>query len=788
MPKRLHLRAVPLSLCFVAALLVVHVAVLGLCAHPLVASNIVQSLAAVFATAFCLRRARSKPERPRQSMWLQVASAFGIWALAQAIFTFLMIRDGQAPPFPSSADYLWLFFDFPILTLTVTRRIGNRWEAVDWLDFAQACTFFCLLDVLAYSHAAMLSVGLVYDVQSAAMLFTAALRYSATPLGPDRRFFRNLTVYLGLYGGLTCLGYLLDSRGFSLNPWVGLCWDLPFLAFCAVSALGPQERSLAVRKLPRWDIPKHLQGLSALGLTVLSTASGGILASRHPLAGGLILALGFVIFADRTTAREFQLFPAHDSLQRSALHDPLTGLANRARIRQETSLRLSADPVKAARVTLIFLDLDRFKTINDGLGHAFGDQLLIAIAHILHAAARETGDLVARLGGDEFVVLADCGTESEAYGRAHSYLHQLRKPISLEGRVLHLTASAGVVLAQPGACPDDLLRSADCAMYVAKNRGKNQVKLFEGSMIQRATDELWLETDLREAIYSGGISIDYQPIFSLAGSAIVGFEALARWRHPTRGMISPGLFIPVAEDTGLVLELGKQVLREACRQMEAWNRMYRRNFYVSVNVSARQFADVSLLAHVRSILNETQLPPDRLKLEITESVLISGVQTVEAVLTAARHLGVEISLDDFGTGYSSLSYLLRFPFDVVKIDRSFVQSLDRDPQRAGLAEMIVQLAARLGKKVVAEGVETVEERQLLERMQCDLLQGYLFSKPLGPAAVEALLQRHAEPSAWPHEEESKIWRPTKSRPDAPSVQRQGPVSWERPRPAASIPA
>ena len=255
-------------------------------------------------------------------------------------------------------------------------------------------------------------------------------------------------------------------------------------------------------------------------------------------------------------------------------------------------------------------------------------------------------------------------------------------------------------------------------------------------------------------------------------------------------MISPALFIPVAEETGLILELGKQVLHEACRQMQEWNKIFGRSFYVSVNVSARQFADSGLLADVRSILKETQFPPDHLKLEITESVLISGVQTVEGVLTAARRLGIEISLDDFGTGYSSLSYLLRFPFDVVKIDRSFVQSLDRDPQRANLAEMIVQLAVRLGKKVVAEGVETTEERHLLERMHCDLLQGYLFSKPLAPAAVEGFLHQHADPSAWFAGEEPPIWQPLTlvGRPNGFPHQRQGLNAWETPRPAASIPA
>ncbi len=782
-------RSTPLSFAGFGAVLSLalgHIAALAFLRSPVLVSNLVQLLSTLLALLACLRRVALAREQFFRYVWLQLGIAFAIWFAAQGFYLSFLVAHKPMPSFPSTADALWLFYAFPILMVTVTRRTGTRWDWVNLLDAAQAGLFFFVLDALVLSHSRLLSTAVANDVQGIALTMAGAIRYSMAAPGPERVFFRNLGIYLATSASLTSLTLHLGASRYT--RWSDLCWTAPFLLFCTLVLASGRRLSSPHEEARIASLPKHLQAVSSLGLAILSTFAGAGLEVIHPVAGLLVIALGFLMFAVRTGARELQLHRAHDTLEHAVLHDPLTGLANRAQLRRELGLRLDGKPGRDGRAALLFLDLDRFKTINDGLGHAFGDQLLIAIAQILRSTAHEAGDLVARLGGDEFVVLTECGSESEAHGRAHAYLHRLRKPLSLDGRVFHLTASAGVVLAQPGAGPDELLRNADCAMYVAKSRGRNQAKLFETSMIQRATDELWLETDLREAVYSGGISVDYQPIYSLAGHGIVGFEALARWRHPTRGMISPGLFIPVAEDTGLVLELGKQILREACRQMENWNRVYRRNFYVSVNVSARQFADSNLLANVRSVLEETQFSPNRLKLEITESVLISGVQTVEAVLTAARRLGVEISLDDFGTGYSSLSYLLRFPFDVVKIDRSFVQSLDRDPQRADLAEMIVRLAARLGKKVVAEGVETVEERQLLERMQCDLLQGYLFSKPLGPAAIEALLQRHAEPSAWPYEEESQIWRPTKTRPDASSLPRHGPVSWEQPGAAASIPA
>ncbi len=760
MLRRLNLSAIPVSLVAVAALWLAHVGIVLFYTDQKLPSNVLQTLASGLAVAYCSRRAWTNSEGYVKAMWLQVGGAFAVWACAQGLFTLSLLQGREHAPFPSVEDYMWLLFAFPLLTVTVTRRAGTRWGWVYWLDFAQACTFFCVLDGLAFSRAALLSVKTVYEVQAAAIFFTAALRYSSTPPGPDRRFFRTLALYSALYTLLTCIGFKLQGYGDASEGWVGLCWDTPFLAFCVLSHLSGRDALLPLKPKLRLNLPRHVQSVSALGLVVLSISVGAMLETRRPVIGALVLLIGFVLFAARTSARELQLFTAHDSLEQIALHDPLTKLPNRNQLRRVAADRLEAEPAAAARAALILIDLDRFKTINDGLGHAFGDKLLIAVAQSLRTLAEEHGDFIAYLGGNTFVVLAECGTETEAQQHAHVYLNRLRRPLRLDGRVLHMTASAGVVLAPAGIGPDELLCHADCAMYVAKSRGKNQAKLFEASMVQHATDELWLETDLREAVHSGGISIEYQPIYSLAGHGIVGFEALARWRHPVRGMISPALFIPVAEETGLVLELGKQVLYEACRQVGVWNRLYQRDFHVSVNVSARQFADAGLLRNVRSILEQTGFPADRLKLEITESVFISGVQSAEAVLTAARRLGVEISLDDFGTGYSSLSYLLRLPFDVVKIDRSFVQSLDRDPQRADLAEMIVQLAARLGKKVVAEGVETSEEKQLLERMHCDLLQGYLFSKPLAPALVEECLNRHADPANRPFEEKLGIWSPT----------------------------
>ena len=722
-----------------------HVAVLAFVEHYAVLSNILQIACAWLALGFCLNYALRSRDGYLRYSWLQLSAAFALWSTAQCLYFVILITKQTEPPFPSTASVLYFLVAFPILMVTVVRRTASKWEWVNWLDSAQACIFFFVLDALVFSHPSSIPVTVAYDVQSLALFLTGALRYSTAMPGPERVFFRNLFAFLSVYGVAVCLGIHLEVGYHISTCWLDLCWSTPFLLFCALSAW-TELKPAALRRNQRTALPKHLHGLSALGLTVLAITAGGVLEAHHRVSGAVVLCVTFFLFALRTSTREFQLHKAHDRLEYSVLHDALTGLANRTQLHRELKQRLRPGAEHPEKTALLFIDLDRFKTINDGLGHAFGDQLLVAVAGILRSVVRP-GDLLARLGGDEFVLLAADVDQAQAERIGDALVTCLRQPIQLQGRVLHITASVGVVLEELGADPDALLRDADCAMYAAKRRGKNQVQVFELSMGEKANDELWLETDLREAIDSDAVSVYYQPIYSLTKQAVVGFEALARWKHPTRGMISPAAFIPVAEETGLILMLGRKVLEQACRQVAQWNAVYQRNYTVSVNVSARQFADEGLLDVVRECLEQGALPPDRLKLEITESVLLSGVHLVDKVLKAARMLGVEISLDDFGTGYSSLSYLLRFPFDVIKIDRSFVQALDRDDQRAHLTATIVQLANRLGKQVIAEGVETTEEKLCLQAMHCDLLQGYLFSRPMPVEKVEEMLDQDGRVSA-----------------------------------------
>jgi EAL domain-containing protein (putative c-di-GMP-specific phosphodiesterase class I) len=310
----------------------------------------------------------------------------------------------------------------------------------------------------------------------------------------------------------------------------------------------------------------------------------------------------------------------------------------------------------------------------------------------------------------------------------------------LEGRVLNVTASAGYSVGMAGATAAEMLQQAHFAMHHAKKAGRDRAQEFEAEMVRVPQFRLALETDLRRALEAGQISVMYQPIFSVQSGSLEGFEALARWTDAERGSVSPGDFIPVAEDTGLIIELGEQVLRQACRQCREWNQRFGAAFTMNVNVSAHQFASPQILTQIMQTLFETGLEPRLLKLEITESVLISGYSGVDDALEKAQKLGVQMCLDDFGTGYSSLSYLLNYPFDVVKIDQSFVRNVDLDARRADVVRTLVDLAASLDKHLVAEGVERPEELACLKDLGCEMAQGYLLSRPLSAEAATALIE------------------------------------------------
>ena len=440
---------------------------------------------------------------------------------------------------------------------------------------------------------------------------------------------------------------------------------------------------------------------------------------------------------------------AHVSTRRA---DPLTGLPNRALFMDRLERLVASRQSAAVGFAVLFLDIDRFKIINDSLGHVAGDELLVEIAKRLESSLRasdtvarfEGGHTLARMGGDEFTVLLDgIGDSDRALMVANRLRAAVGQPFQLQGREVITSISVGLVVSdQRYQRAEDLVRDADTAMYRAKELGKARCEVFDTSMHTAAEERLGLEQDLRRALERQELEVYYQPIVSLAEGRLTGFEALLRWNHPVRGLVFPDKFIPMAEDTGLIVPIGTWVLHEACRQLHCWDQEFpaANHLIVNVNLSARQCTHPDLLQEVRRILDDTGVPASRLKLEITEGIVLDHSEVVGNVLRELRALGVQLGLDDFGMGYSALSYLQNFPFQTIKIDRSFVSDMATG-SNTEIVRAIVALAEGLAMDVTAEGIETEDQVNRLQQLSCEFGQGYYFDKPLTSAHARTILQQ-----------------------------------------------
>ncbi len=439
---------------------------------------------------------------------------------------------------------------------------------------------------------------------------------------------------------------------------------------------------------------------------------------------------------------------AEIKLEYDSIHDSLTNLPNRKCLMER--LRRSLERTqkdKKYSFGLLFIDLDRFKVINDTMGHQTGDEILLKIADKLNYLIRPK-DMVARLGGDEFVILVENIKDQDQVIRiAERIISTLNTPLVHRKKDFYLSASIGIAFSSPEYdIPDNLLRDADIAMYSAKIKGKGRYEVFEKQMLSGAVSYLQIQNDLHRALENNEFTLFYQPIVSLTSQELVGFESLIRWIHPVHGLIPPMEFIPIAEENGLILPIGKWVLRESCRQLSEWQETYNlpQNLFISVNISAKQIDRGTVIDDVTEILAETNLSPEFLKLEITESTLMKNQERAIQTVAGLREMGVKVSIDDFGTGYSSLSYLHNFAIDTLKVDRSFIKRIGNPDEKTEIIQTIIALAANLGVDVIAEGVETEEQLNFLRENNCEFGQGYFYSRPVNSTVATDLLLKLSE--------------------------------------------
>ncbi|BCR03904.1 hypothetical protein DESUT3_09730 [Desulfuromonas versatilis] len=472
-------------------------------------------------------------------------------------------------------------------------------------------------------------------------------------------------------------------------------------------------------------VKKHGEVIDALLSAVAERDRGGNI--RRSLA----------VVTDVTERRR-----SEQEIEKLAYYDTLTGLPNRSLFQDRLSQAMAQAHREGAGVGLMFLDLDRFKSINDTLGHATGDRLLQVVANRLKKCVRE-GDTVARLGGDEFVIIStDFTHHQDPVAFAKRLLRVVGQPVQFDGREFVTTASIGIAIyPNDGADVSTLIGNADFAMYHAKELGRNTYQFFSAEMNARALEKLNLETSLRQALKRGELFLVYQPQLDLASGRITGVEALARWRHPEKGLIPPEKFIPIAEETGLILPLGEWVLRTACAQARAWQAAGVPGLRIAVNVSARQFNHPEFLETVERILQETGLDPNLLELELTESIVMENVQDAIMTLTDLKVRNIHLAIDDFGTGYSSLTYLKHFPIDRIKIAQEFVRDIPNDADDAAIVEAILAMAGSLNLEVIAEGVERKDQLGFLHQRRCKEMQGYYFARPMPAEQLAEIFSR-----------------------------------------------
>ena len=739
-------------------------------------SNLGLMAVAFLAAVACIRRGLRLGGSLRTS-WVLLGASCGAWALGQTIWTIYETGFGVEVPFPSWADAGYLAAvplaaaGLIIMPAAAQSMAGLLRIVLDGVMVALAlfCTSWILVLGPLFDAGGDSLLGTILslaypvgDVVTITMLIFALLR--ARQGGEAARQPLYL-VGLGLTGiALADSGfvYLTSQTSYTSGSLIDIGWFAGF-AVLFVAARRPErpaptaDAEQGLRFVSSLSVPytpvvimattvlfQHLRG-EALDGTATFTAMGVLLLIVLRQVLTLRENLGLLrTLEDRVEMRTAELRRREedrkrlqDELAHQAFHDSLTGLANRALFKDRVDHALKRLQRRRRPLAVFFLDLDRFKAINDSFGHASGDALLIAVSKRLSDCVRAE-DTVARLGGDEFAVLVEnLAGDAEVRIVAERVKEAFRDPIVIEGRELAVAASIGIALSEAGTeTADDLLRNADLAMYRAKSDGGG-ARQYAPEMHAGMIDRLELESDLRQALAREQLYLVYQPIIDLRTGRVSGAEALRRWQHPSRGLVSPADFIPVGESSGMIVPIGEWVLRQACRDARRWDEIPGGDqLSVSVNLSGRQLQTSELPSIVPQALLDAGLAPGRLTLEMTESVLIDRSDETLALLHELRRIGVRLAIDDFGTGYSSLSYLHRFPVDVVKVDRSFIESLTGEADETGLVGSIIRIGQGLRLTTVAEGIEDAAQLRALQRLGCEHGQGYLFARPMSAADFE----------------------------------------------------
>ncbi len=728
------------------------------------ATNIVQALTALGAAVMCTWKSSVSPRRSRvRWSWVCFSAGSAVWGFGQCVWVYYALARSGEPPFPGVADFgFMLFIPFTLAAVmladTGDNSVMSTWRSViDGLTIASALLFISWALVLGPAYRAGASsrlnlvISLTYPIGDVVIL-SVALAVLSKRRGSAQS---SLTVVLGgvaaiaMADSLFAFFTLHDSVMITKLPDV--MWSLGF-ALIGLSTILPPARQGGHQSSTRASIHLVAPAIPVLsmavvfGITVIRGRSLDLVLAWSSLATGLFIIIRQPLLVREnlklTTRIEHkmdELQAQHGEMRRLALHDGLTGMANRALFNDRLHRALSRR--ERSWVAVIYIDLDDFKVINDTLGHGAGDDLLKHVARKISEAVRPE-DTAARLGGDEFgVVMESIESPMHAREAAERVLNSIVQPMFLAGKDTRIRASLGVALASAEMSnPESLLANADMALYDAKRSGKSCVSVFADFMRASLLEGTAIKSDLHGAVERGEITVNYQPVVDIGTGEVVGVEALARWNHPDRGWIPPSLFIRLAEESGVVVQLGSAVLRQACAAAMEWQNTVTsgRPLTVNVNLSTRQLQRSDVMTEVRTALAASGLPASQLVLELTETVLIDDVAETASQLADLRALGVRISIDDFGTGYSSLSYLHQFDLDILKIDKQFVETMTWSDRDARFVEAIVSLGRLLDLEIVAEGIETEAQRELLTKFGCTTGQGFLFS----PALTQADMARY----------------------------------------------